>query len=32
MMYRARGDMGKAKYYYGLAKDAEQQRNKENNP
>jgi len=32
MMYRARGDMGKAKYYYGLAEDAEQQRNKENNP
>ena len=32
MMYRARGDMGKAKYYYGLAEDAEQRRNKENNP
>jgi tetratricopeptide (TPR) repeat protein len=27
MMYKARGDMEKSKYYYGLAKDAQQSRN-----
>jgi tetratricopeptide (TPR) repeat protein len=32
MMYKARGDLGKANYYYGLAQDAQQRRNKEINP
>jgi protein O-mannosyl-transferase len=32
MMYKARGDMEKANYYYGLAQDSQQRRIKEINP
>ncbi len=32
IMYKAKGDMERARYYYGLAEDAQQRRNAERNP